>query len=69
MAQPVEQHEHAWEQIPRSWPPRFRCSVKRCTAIGRIQRSDEELPRPQIAGWTPEQLRPGSYMQEIIDGT
>jgi hypothetical protein len=67
MSQP-DVHEHAWEQVPRSWPPRFRCTVKRCAAIGRIQRTDDEHVAPRIEGWAPEQLRPGAYMQEINDG-
>lgn len=65
----ASEHEHAWEQVPRSWPPRFRCTVKRCGTIGRIQRTDEEHVIPTIAGWQPGDLHPNAYMQEITDGT
>lgn len=65
----ADPHEHAWERVPRSWPPRFRCTVKRCGAIGRIQRIDEDHVTPTIAGWQQSDLCPGAYMQEITDGT
>lgn len=69
----ADPHEHAWERVPRSWPPRFRCTVKRCAAYGRIQRDRNAdastWKHPQIDGWSAEGLRFGTYMQEIPDGT
>jgi hypothetical protein len=43
--------------------------VKRCPAVGRIQRTDDEHVTPTIAGWQPGDLRQNAYMQEITDGT
>lgn len=65
----LDDHEHLWERIPRSWPPRFRCTDKRCNAVGRVQRTDDaSQARPRIIGWEPEELRNGAYMQEVTDG-
>jgi len=73
MVRSAETHEHAWERIPRSWPPRFRCTARQCEAIGRIQRDREAIAStwkpPRIAGWGPDELRLGAYMQEVIDGS